>query len=354
MQHINFKTHSKEDTDTKADILTKVNEIFKNQLAQAFEHEYHINDESADLLQDLFEHRMVIQSPTARLKESSHPILAILNQFSNYDAHAQINRARAQGAITMTVGDSANGKLRAAHNCLLLNDARDNYRVGANNAPIDLHNFSAGKSDRALHCSRGTQNCHFQANIAYAVHSMYDMTPTDVALLFSNHNIDRLVSYMYFPLSIYDRRLVKHDLSGFNLRFIDDDQVLFSMKDFSAPYIHSYKQWYEWAVISKIETPHFDINIEHVRNYGPLHVLNFVRCRKSPKIMPVYVPITKYAGDLYLIPNVYHALLNSFAYPQAKTPHFIAPATFVDPLLGTILTSFCEFRQNKILAIALN
>jgi len=334
MQSITYKEYKTEDDATKLDILKRINESVNNQLNNAFVHSYHINDDTTKVLQGLFEHRFVLQNTNGNLKDSSHPLLAILNEYSNHDASAQIQRYKNKGKITMTIGDSADGKLHANHNCLLLNSARDLYRASSTNTSVDLKNFSTGRQARTISCVNGSENCYFKADVAFSIHSLYDISVESVAQIFDNHDIDIMVAYIYFPLFIYDSSLVKYDLPGFGMEMIDKDRVMFSLKDYSAPYIHSYELWNKWATLSKISTPDFDINKETVRNIGPLHVVNFVRCRKSVDVMPLRVPITKYAGNLYKVPNIFHAADYDFAYRQFETPHYIAPASFCDPLMA--------------------
>lgn len=334
MQALTYTNFKGDDDQTKSDITQKINDTFKTQISNAFVHSYMINDEMTVQLQKLFEHRFVLQQSGGVLQESSHPILAILNEYSNVDANNAIINATKKGLKIMTIGDAVSGKLKSHHNCLLLNSSRDCYRVGSSNATADYRNFASGRTNTSFNCIKGSQNCYVKANLCYAVHSLYDITVEDVAKIFYNHDLDRMVVYMYFPLFLYDKRLIGNDLPGFNCLFVDKDRVAFAMKDFSAPYIHNYELWKTWATLSKISTNHFDINIEHVRNYGPLHVLNFVRCRKHRDVIPIYIPITKYLGDFYFVPNIYHGHVNDFAYHQAKTQHFLVPAHFVEGILS--------------------
>jgi len=333
MLNLTFNEFGKEDENTKSEILSLVNANFKNRINCAFEHSYHINDENAEQLQGLFPHRYVIQKRTGTLKESSHPILAILNEYSNYDASLNITRYRNKGYKVMTIGDSVDRKLKADHNCMLIENARDCYRVTSTNSSAGYKNYATGRKDRIIECVSGSQNCDFKAEIAIAVHSLYDVTPQQITDIFNRHNITQMIAYLHFPLYLYDTALEKHDIGGFNCVPLKGGKLLFAMKDFSSPYIHSFDNWKSWATLSKISNDVFEINIEHVRTHGPLHVLNLVRTKKTSDIMPIYVPLSTLTNSSYLVPNIYHAFKNNYNYRQWETQHFVVPNYFVEGVL---------------------
>lgn len=356
MLNIHYDVFAKEDDSMKLEISSLAQKNLTNNIRRGYRYNYYCNKKDHETLQKMFEHRLIYQDPEADLRESSHPILAILNEFSNFDANNQINRLREKGLTVMTIGDSVLPKLKPVHNCLLLSSARDTYRVGSSSAEhTSYHNYANGRRNFTPHCVNGAQNCYFKANVCFCIHSTYDISFSNIAKIFDNHNLDRMVVYMYIPLALYDKQYNDHELNGFKCTFnkYDSNRVYFSMSDFSTPYCHDYRIWRDWAIISKIRTKHFDINIEHVRNYGPLHIINLVRCRKSlpiptklvldwadqePNIdidiMPIYVPISKYLGNLYRVPNILHACRNGFRYDQDETPHYFAPAGFVENVLN--------------------
>jgi len=358
MININLNSLAKEDDGVKAICSKLVNEQLENQISSAFRHSYFVTEEQSEVLNDIFKPRHVFQRSNGRLLESSHPIFAVLNEYSNYDAHNNIVAWAAQGHSIMTIGDSTSQKLKAHHNCLLLNNTRDLFRVANNKGAEDVKRYAHGRISKPLsQCKEGSQNCYFKADKCVAVHSLYDVKFDDLAKIFINHDIDTLIAYIYIPLTLYDEKLDQFDTNGFRVypHSTDKLKLVFTLDDFSTPYVHDKNTWMAYANTSKIVCPDFDIAIEHARTYGPLHVLNMQRVRSSIGVMPIVAPIASRMKGFYRVPDMVHAAMNSFRYRQsdAETQHFIVPAHIVDGVLAYALRAKDEsYKYVEIAAVA--
>lgn len=326
------KLHDGAKTDCDGLFNATIQEITKRRIDQAFRHHYAINDQDAVLLQSCFPNRYILEAARGAFKETSHPILAIINDYCNASAAELIQTWKGKNKITLSIGDSADGKLKANHNCLKVDCARELHRIASNGKVDDNLRNHASRGDNTFFCVKGVENCHVQAQCAVAVHSIYDITPEEIFRAFRKHNLDTLVAYIYIPLSIYDKDLNELDTGFFNTHFIKDD-VYFSMHDFATPYKHSLKNWRSWAILSKIASRDFDITIEHSRTHGPLHILNMQRVAPSSSIFPLFVPLSKLVGEYYKVPDLNHAMLNGFCLDQKDTPHHLVPRDFVDCIM---------------------
>ena len=251
------------------------------------------------------------QSPTnANLKSSSHAILAVLNEFCNKDAAEQISRAKKKGLVTMSIGDSICHKVHAEHNCLKINTSREakrNIDTGIN-MPRDLAAREAVKksldpSVRTVTCTDGAENCSFPADMAYAMHSAYDIKPKKVAEIFLRHNLKQMIVYMYIPHRFYHKELDVLDPIRTHLIFEKPDTVHFTMGDFSLPYRHSVKNWIWWSKATTISTKNFRIIIEHSRVYGSLHILTLTRVAPYRDIVHMTVPLGDLSSKYYRLPD---------------------------------------------------
>lgn len=326
--------------DTRGCYAEVVKNQHRNRLEQAFYHSYHINDDLAEILQGYFPHRYVAQRCSGKLKESSHPILAILNEYCNVQAAALIKKWNSKGHRTLSIGDSSSSKVGADHNCLLVDNVRDYYRVGSEEkAPTNLRNFASGLSRNTSACVNGCHTCHYKATRAVAVHSIYDITPQQIFQTFLNHGLTKLVAYIFIPLVLHDEKF--HGLDSLSSDVIvEKPDIYFTMKDHSIPYVHNFENWRKWATISKIQArisngvaPTFDIAIEHVRTNGPLHTLHFQAVRRCNQVFPLVIPISTMLDEVYFVPNMIHAIRNNFSYPQKDTPHIPIPRHVADNVL---------------------
>jgi len=358
MININLNNVSRDDEGVKSGVSKLLNDIFENQINNAFRHSYFVTDEQSEVLNDIFKPRHVFQRSNGKLHESSHPIFAVLNEYSNFDASNNIKHWASQGLITLSIGDSTSMKLNAHHNCLLLDNSRDLFRVANNKGPDNVTKYAQGRNCKPhTQCKDGCHNCYFKADKAVAVHSLYDLGFDDLATTFANHDLDTLIVYLYVPLVLYDDNLSDHDIAGFKVypHSNDKNKLIFTLDDFSTPYIHDKTNWSMYAKCGKIEHPDFDIAIEHARSYGPLHVINMQRIRKMNGPMPIIAPLASRMKNYYRVPDMVHAAANGFKYRQYdnETQYFIVPCHIVDGILAYALRAKDEsYKYTEIAAVA--
>nr|WAY16459.1 nonstructural polyprotein [Hepelivirales sp.] len=311
------------------------NRIHENTVFNAFRHHYLVTDRQAEHLSRLFEPMLVFadDSVGARYNTSSHPVAAVLNEYCNWHAKTCVGADRKKGFITMSIGDNYNSKVLAHHNCLLVENAVDAMRLGnALRSPDDPARRYLDTGDDSGLCVHGCAKCSFNANVAYAIHSLYDVGPDELVEMFNNHNIDKLVVYMFLPACLYDQDLHSIDAEVFHTHRSGNDLV-FSFSDYSRPYVHSEKNWQFWANFSAIDGHDFRLLRETVQSIGPLHIITVVRTSVFPGHVPRTVPLGYITEGYYKVPSIHHALATSFTAYQSELRHHVVPAHVVDNAL---------------------
>lgn len=330
-----------------------INEHYKNEienttnkrLKTAFRTNYNMSDSEHAILQTFFKHRLVAFNNDERTKllESAHPILSSLNQLSDDDARVQIQSMRAKGWTTMTIGDSLKKRnLAADHNCLLHKSMRDQYRAVSNAFSFHKNEYTATtimsgdfKSIIANGCQQGAHKCDFEADIAFFMHSIYDINAKQMAQIFANHKLKKAVAYVLFPFSFLDENLMFMDSQIFDIRRVKE-KLCFHFHDFSFTYVHDEEVWKNWLKTTRISCKNFDIAVEIVRTYGPLYVINFVRCPKpkrscllSEEMLIRNLPISVIGNEYCLVPDIISASYDDFLFSQDKIPHLVTPKNVV-------------------------
>jgi len=303
-------------------------EYHANCVANAFYHSYRISGEDAEHLQQCFPNQYILVKK-GRAIDCSHPVLGVLNAYANDMFKRQIEEDNRQGITTLTIGDAAHAPLRARHNCLLLDNPRDCSRV------VNTHDADYTLRDHAFRraptpaCTNGAQNCDYEAKHIYAVHSMYDVSMRDVAAIFKRHNTVRMLVALYIPPQFYGEHL--NNIYPFFRTRQDGSHLFFSMGDFSTPYRHTVKTWRDWATTAAVRVDDdFVITIEHVRTHGPLHIIHLTRVSYFPtESYYISIPLTRMFPHMYLVPDVYQSMVNSFAYPQKQLRHYLVPENVV-------------------------
>jgi len=313
----------------------------RNIISNAYRHDYMMTNEEMDHLQSCFPRQLII-SEDPRLN-CSHPVLAVLNSYANDDVRQQIARCQSRGITTMTIGDAAHAPFGANHNCLLVDDLRERFRVANNRgATHDLIDH-AQYGDYTPHCVRGCQNCTFNAEEAFAVHSLYDVSMRDIATTFAKHGLRKLTAYMHISTMLYDEPYVD-PYPYFSVSRVGS-KLLFNMRDDSLPYAHDFGRWRDWAYTTVIRCGTFNIVFEHVRRHGPMHVIVATRVHADAYITldssrdishGIYrtVPLGDIFQNAYKVPDITHSVENKFLVPQKGTPHFIVPAHVVLGLMA--------------------
>jgi len=354
MINIDFSSICKEDEGVKQQLSKLANMQVKTQIDSAFRYSYHIDDGDYRHLQSLFKPKLVFQKLDGRLNDSSHPILAILNEYSNYEANIIASRWVENGFSVMTIGDSVNNKIKSHHNCMLLNNSRDLFRVANNSKDNLVSNHVAGRISSTPVCGIGTTECNFKADKCIAVHSLYDLSLDEIYDIFLMHDIDTLVSFMYFPIGLFHRDLRSSDSDIFRISY-NKNNVVFTLNDFSTPYTHSFERWRAKAIYGKIEGKEFDVVCEHSRTIGPLHIMNYQRVRKGNFGVPVTIPLGTLFDQYYRVPDLVAAANSNFCYRQfdERCIHHIVPRHIVESILGYAMRAKDEgYKYVEIAAVA--
>lgn len=340
METLTYKQNEDARREINNDVFTPViKQINERRIEQALRFGYHMEDDDLRILQSFFPSRYVLQTTNTEWKTSSHPILASLNDFCNEEAANSVARDKRNGLTTMTIGDASRPKIRAQHNCLLIDSVRECYRVTnsqlANKDHAIRREFinKSVNNQRSLLCCNGTEKCNFQADVCYCVHSTYDINPELLPLIFERHGLVKMIIYMYLPLVLYGREYANIDELAHNIH-IDDDRAIFSMKDGSIPYVHSVKRWKLWAEFTKINYGNHSLIRENIASYGPLTVINIVKTTQFKDNIYMNIPLHRAAGKYYLVPSIRHAAHKHFVGAQEQLKHYLVPKHVVDQAMS--------------------
>lgn len=343
---------------------------YDNLLKSAFKTRYLMTSDQTSQLESMLDPTPVIPDSTRPPKYSQHPVLANLNDYCYFEAQKYVDICISNGYNVMTIGDSVNQKLDKGgvyniHNCLLTDSSRDSYRVvnslaarpSAPHRTAHLHKAINNVNTFGV-CNNGTLACNHQANVAIAVHSLYDFSLDDIYRVFQTHGIMQLIAFLYVPFQLYDARLAPVDAKVFNIQYVNDNKdLVFGMKDSSIPYVHSRKKWADLAHVTVITHEHSPMNIvrETVRTAGQLQTIIFTRTFDFDAKIAMTVPIAKWCNGNYLVPDVVEFIKKGplrcrFYKTQRDLKHFLVPSHVVDGLLAYSQRAADESYQFKEVA----
>jgi hypothetical protein len=180
-----------------------------------------------------------------------------------------------------------------------------------------------GHSTSAL-CHKGAQNCTFKADVAFAVHSLYDVSHECVARIFQQHGLSEMYVYLYIPCTFHHKDLSALDKPYFNLHPHGSDTI-FTLKDASTPYIHNTANWKSWLQVTCIDAKNFSITKEVFQRFGPLYIFRLVRIAPFPGRYTMSCPLGSITADIVLVPSLLDAKRHKFAVPQDDLRHHIVP-----------------------------
>jgi hypothetical protein len=316
---------------------TEVLAATQNDLKHAFRTMFEINDEQLQDLQSYFPTRYVLKNVSKTPKPTPHPILASLNQFSDEDAARTITHLHSNGYKTISIGDSIKPKVYAQHNCVLLNNSRDQYRAkntAFTSPSANMINYARYNDARSF-CSIGAHKCQHSADVAFFMHSMYDISPTEVAQIFDKHSLTKAISYIHIPRSFYHPTLAKLDERIYGTLH-DGNKILFNMRDLSFAYAHDFDNWKTWANTTQISyTNNTCITIEIFNRHGPLNIMNLVVTTFKPPT-PRIIPLDIYCEDHCLVPDITVALRRSLCKHQNDIPHILVPNHVVNHIMSYV------------------
>lgn len=308
-------------------------EYQKAALADAIRYPYRVTTEQASQIASCFPARYTM--PVASYKDCSHPVLAVLNDYANEDASAQVKRLGRDGIITMTIGDSADKKIGANHNCLYVRDVREAHRITSNyKSPRDLVNHAAF-GENTIHCIDGCHNCDFQARHAFAVHSVYDISMDEIYATFARHGLESMTVYMYFTTTILTTFRDPYAFFGVEYH-AGGSKVTFTMADESFCYEHDVELWKAWHTTTLIKGREFSVTLEVVRQFGPLRVVKLQRVANKLALGELvrYIPLKTYFPNMMLVPDLFWLMKKRFAKCQADVRHYLVPENVVTALMA--------------------
>jgi len=308
--------------------------ILNNLLQKAFTHHYWVTEQEAETLQDLFPSRPVFQDPNARhLHHSQHAVLAVLNEYANEHASHLAHTLR----NTMTIGDAANVKIKTAHNCMLIANKRDACRVVANcQAERSTNSAYMNKAEHnksTIICANGAENCPWQADVAFAVHSLYDVSQETVARIFEKHNLREMYVYMYIPNGFCHPLLENTDVQYF-LTHNNGAETVFTLRDASACYSHNTKTWKDWIKITCIEAGEYAIVKEVFAKHGPLYIFRLTRIYNFPGKSIMCHPLADLVKEVGFVPSFRDAMNHRFSKKQSELKHYTVPSHVLSILLS--------------------
>jgi len=318
--------------------------IEEKKLAEAFRYRYHLNDVQHGILQTYFEHQYVLTEidPAIRLKTSMHPVMAILNDYSIVHANKIAATATGNHVRVITVGDSSTRRVsNTLHNCLLLDNPREAYRIISSNTVKNSNRNMCDAArtghDNRLDCLKGTQNCDFKADIMLYMHSLYDITPTDFAQAMLKHKAKQAYAYMHLPIFLCGDEYSEIEENVLRVKRSHKHgkpYLCMSMGDNSIPYLHCEENWKAWNTVTTITYGGFKIVREDVAVHGPLHIINFCVTKNLPCEIFKTHPLSKYGAEYYLVPSIKELLHNNFVGDFHKLKKYVVKRHIVDRLLN--------------------
>jgi O-acetyl-ADP-ribose deacetylase (regulator of RNase III) len=311
-------------------------DIEKNKVLHAFQHKYLLTAEQACIAADLFE-PIIIRQRAGVLLHASHPILNIINDYCDHLATAYVHHLKTKGFNCLSIGDSINQKIKADHNCLLVDDTREAFRVMGQTQTVDslnihgviLQDHAANGTPTYGLCTSGSQNCGFQATHMIGMHSMYNVNLDDLYLMFYRHNAYYMVNYMFIPYQLYNAALAILDSKLYNLHYITcggEECYAFTMKDNSIPYIHRRDTWNTWAQWTTFRGPTFTLVKEVTQTIGPLQVQVITRvARNFVGEILCTIPLNNWVKRNVLVPDIVYFTEKLCCLKQKELPHILVP-----------------------------
>lgn len=320
-------------------------EIEKSRIDNAFQHKYMLTGEQAAIAAELFE-PIIIRQRAGNLIYASHPILNILNDYCDHTAAAYVHHLSTRGLECITIGDSLNRKVKSNHNCLLVDDTREAFRImGQTQTAASDEITKIIMQDRASHgtpayglCCEGSQNCRYQATHMVGLHSMYNVTLDDLYLMFYRHNAYYMINYMYIPYQIYHAALAHLDAKLYNIHHLEvggQKCYGFSMRDNSIPYIHNRDNWHVWANWTTLRGPTFTLVKEVSTTIGPLQTQVITRVARNflGEILST-VPLSNWVKRNVLVPDMVYFVEKKCCLKQKELPHIPVPEHVVNGILS--------------------
>nr|WAP91249.1 MAG: nonstructural polyprotein [Avian associated hepe-like virus 10] len=199
-------------------------------------------------------------------------------------------------------------------------------------------------------CTTGFENCDFQAPFAVSVHSLYDISPANLALGFVKHGTRELKAYMHIHPAVLmtDSFYDANTLTRHQIERVDGvpKNVLFSFaNDSSFCYRHDYDNVIFYTTRNGFNTGYgFGILIETVNRMGSQYELKVTRC-EIDEIVTSYRMLSDI--NIIKIPNIVEMAKVGFN----KAYYDGVPYLWADKQKVTKLVSYLMARDPKQMSI---
>ena len=147
------------------------------------------------------------------------------------------------------------------------------FRANALASNVPSHTF----------CNTGWENCAFQAPIAIAIHSLYDITLGMLAQGMHEHGCHRVKAWLHFPVQALETRSWTDYDNGytFKTRKNESGEEVIDYNfigDTSFGYTHNRETWLSYLTVGAYDTPFgFGVIIEKTQRYGSQFELTITR-----------------------------------------------------------------------------
>jgi putative hemolysin len=208
-------------------------------------------------------HQRIAQIEAYKYAKQHQPIIEIGPNAVNFMTIAQ-NNPQVHGCTMLSTRDQQ--RHTNAANSVKVRGCRDR------NYTISVGRLARGIPDMKF-CTRGWQNCKFQANHAIAVHSLYDVSLHELAAGMYNHNCLNIEAWMHFPMEALETDEWSNYQNAYHFQVVQRNgkkTINFSfLGDASFGYQHEYDTWMNYLKIGGIDTPYgFSLLIEKQYHKG--------------------------------------------------------------------------------------
>nr|WPV62224.1 MAG: non-structural polyprotein [Wufeng shrew hepevirus 1] len=278
----------------------------------AFTTSISLTREQAELINEFFAPQLVFSTYQ---KTSSHPIPAVLLEYSNKQAE---HIRRIPGTIEWGGTPKAPGHSALLHNCCASTDLRDNARHVSRVPGVNDHDTNTYLSDLSesqeicdgskKNCFNGIGHCNVTARQAVAVHSLYDITPEEVLSCMVRNKLMKVTAYLLLPPELHEPDLVYPD-APYCFKIIETNGVkqacMYFPGDTSEGYVHNHANWTRWATLTSIANLDAVAHVERVQNIGILSTIVITISHGSGHAVRTATP---HSNQLCRFPDVVDAL----------------------------------------------
>jgi len=228
------------------------------------------------------------------------------------------------------------------HCCCKVGDARDEARwlkaaalplVRGNRDKTFLAHVNklAARQASSSFCVSGVENCDVPANAAIAVHSLYDVTPHQVARAFDSHGLHELVAWMHIPVPLLKKRApsdivdpeaevhwkILYNRNEGKAKERVTNLVMTGDRDPAVAYSHNAYNWKFWFTRAGFSTEFgFNVFIQIDKVWGTQAQITLSRVYGEIDTI-AYIP--DYATNLIFVPDLINRAANGVSCKYLKT-----------------------------------